>query len=66
MISNIRKFVSSALTLFVTEPMLRGSDDTLALNTGDNIGEGNTSEVRVRSETFPVAATVGVAAERSS
>ena len=52
--------------MFVTEPMLCGSDDTLALNTGDNIGEGNTSEVRVRSETFPVAATVGVAAERSS
>lgn len=46
-----------ALTLLVSNVVLCASNDTRVLNALDRLGHSNTSQIRVRRETFPVAAT---------
>ncbi len=45
--------------LFVTNQMLRASDDTRVLNSANSLGHQHTGEHRVRAEAFPVTACCG-------
>lgn len=52
--------------LFVTDQMLRASDDTRVLNSANSLSHLHTGEHRVRAEAFPVTACSGSTSQWSS
>lgn len=54
------------LTLLVADKVLGASNDTSILNTADRLGNADTREHRVGSETLPVAAALRGTAQRTS